>query len=457
MLQYQKRRALHGGPQGRRHDITEGGSVLAKKKAQPETWYPMDNAGVLYAAISGDDYSPVYRISAVLDKAVDAAALQRALEKNIPRFPTFHVRLRKGAFWYYFVPDDRPGPFVQEDVCNFCQPMDPCGEATRLLRVCRYENRVSIECFHALSDGGGAMVFFKTLLACYFRELGEDIPDGDGILDVTEPPRPGETEDAYRRYAGGRAAPRTWKQTAYHPTGTPEPFYTLNVTQGLLSVAQVKQVAKANGGSITEYLSAALIWTLMELQRREGRKERPVSLAIPIDLRRFFPTETVRNFILTARPCIDPRLGDYTFPEVMEQVRYQLRLELSRPLMKGSITGNVNFQKNPILKAVPCVLKDPVMKLSYRLAAIRPFSMTYTNPGIFKAPAPMARHIQRVEAVLGQPYGDTVNCASVSCGDALSISFASNLKERDVEREFFRFLVREGLHVKVLSNRSDPS
>ena len=438
-------------------NITErGGNRVARKSPVPETWYPMDNAGVLYAAISDDDYSPVYRISAVLDKTVDSAALQRALEKTIPRFPTFHVRLRKGAFWYYFVPDDRPGPFVQEDVCNFCQPMDPCGEATRLMRVCRYEDRVSIECFHALSDGGGALVFFKTLLACYFRELGEDVPDADGILNIDEPPRPGELEDAYRRYAGGRAAPREWKKTAYHPTGTPEPFYTLNVTQGILSVEKVKQKAKAYGGSVTEYLSAALIWTLMELQRRGGRRERPVSLAIPIDLRRFFSTETVRNFILTARPHIDPRLGDYTFPEVVEQVRYQLRLELSRPLMKGNITGNVNFQRNPILKAVPCALKDPVMKFSYRLAAIRPFSMTYTNPGVFQAPGSMARHIERVEAVLGQPYGDTVNCASVSCGDVLSISFASNLKERDVEREFFRFLVREGLPVKVLSNRPEP-
>lgn len=426
-----------------------------KTKAQPEVWYPMDNAGVLYAAISGDDYSPVYRISAVLDHVVDPAALQRALEKTVARFPTFHVRLRKGTFWYYFVPDDRPGPFVQEDVCNFCQPMDPCGEATRLMRVCRYQNRVSLECFHALSDGSGAVTFLKTLLAAYFRERGEEVPCEDGVLDVTEPPRPGELEDAYRRYAGGRAAPRSWKKTAYHPGGAPEPFYTLNVTQGLLSVSEVKKAAKAHGGSITEYLSAVLIWTLMKLQSQAGERERPVSLAIPIDLRRFFPTETVRNFILTARPCIDPNLGDYTFPEVVEQVRYQLRLELSKPLMRGNITGNVNFQKNPFLKAVPCVLKDPVMKLSYRLAAIRPYSMTYTNPGVFQVPKEMARHIVRVEAVLGQPYGNTVNCASVSFGDTLSVSFASNLKERDVEREFFRFLVKEGLRVKVISNRPD--
>ena len=428
---------------------------MTKKQEGAEVWYPLDNAGVLYAAISGDRYSPVYRFSAVLDEAVDSAALQRALERTIPRFPTFHVRLCKGAFWYYFVPDERPGPFVQEDVCNFCQPMEPTGEATRLIRVCRYQNRISLECFHAVSDGGGAMVFFKTLLACYFRELGEEIPNEDGILDVDEPPRAGEQEDAYRRVAGGRAAPRDWKSTAYHPSGTAEPFYTLNVTQGILSVAEVKRAAKEHGGSVTEYLAAALIYTLMELQRREGRGERPVSLAVPIDLRRFFPSETVRNFILTARPCIDPRLGDYTFPEVMEQVRYQLRLELSRPLMRGNITGNVNFQKHPLLKVIPCVIKDPVMKLAYRLSAVRPYSMTYTNPGVFRIPEQMARHIERVEVVLGQPYGNTVNCASVSCGDVLSVSFASNLVERDVEREFFRFLVKEGLHVKVISNRPD--
>ncbi len=419
-------------------------------------WYRMDNAGVLYSALQSDTYSPVYRFSAVLDAPVDPAALQRAVDRTMPRFPTFDLRLCRGAFWRYFEHDDRPGPLVQEDVRNCCQPMDLGGKESRLVRVYYYEDRVSIECFHALSDGAGAMTFFKTLLAVYLRELGEEIPNTCGVLDVTQPPREEEQEDAYFRYAKGRAARGGWHRTAYYPSGDPEPYYTLNITQGLLSVAALKEKARSYNASITEYLSAALIWTLLERQREEAPdKERPVALAIPIDLRRAFPSETLRNFILTARPCVDPSLGDYTFAEVVEQIHHQLRLETSTPLMRGKITGNVNFQKNPLLKIIPSVIKDPVMALSYKLVGVRPYSTTYTNPGIFTAPDEMARHIRRVEVVLGQPYLDTVNCASISFGDVMAISFAGNIRQRDVEGRFFRFLVREGLHVKVLSNRSD--
>lgn len=430
----------------------KGGQAVAQRKK----WYQLDNAGVLYSALQSSTYSPVYRFSAVLDRRVDPAALQRAVDRTMPRFPTFDLRLRRGVFWHYFESDDRPGPFVQEDVRNCCQPMDLGGVESRLVRVYYYENRVSIECFHALSDGGGAMVFFKTLLAVYFRELGEAVPNTHGVLDVDEPPQDEEQEDAYHRYAGGRAARGGWQKTAYHPSGTPEPYYTLNITQGLLSVSAVKERAKGYGATITEYLSAVLIWTLLERQREEEPdRERPVALDIPINLRTAFPSKTLRNFILTARPCIDPRLGDYTFAEVVEQVHHQLRLEVSKPLMRGKLTGNVNFQKNPLLKLVPLAIKDPVMELSYRLVGVRPFSTTYTNPGIFTLPPEAGRHVQWVEVVLGQPYVDTVNCASVSFGDVMAISFAGNIRQRDVEGRFFRFLVREGLHVKVLSNRPD--
>lgn len=426
------------------------------KRTEKKNWYAIDNAGVLYSALQSDTYTPIYRFSAVLTSPVDRGALQRAIDKTMPRFPTFNVRMKKGVFWHYLEHDDSPGPFLQEDVQNFCQPIDMSGDNPRLVRFYAYENRVSIEVFHALSDGGGAIFFFKTLLAVYFRELGVEVPNELGVLDVTAPPEPEELEDAYRRYAKGTVARGGWMKKAYCPGGDKEPYYTLNVTQGLCSVAALKEKAKSHGASITEYLSAVLIWTLLQRQKEEHpAHERPVALAIPINLRGVFPSKTLRNFILTARPVIDPTLGDYTFDEVVEQVHHQLRLQFSKPLLRGKITGNVSFQKNPLLKVVPCVLKDPVMELSYKLVGVRPYSTTYTNPGIFQVPEAMARHISRMEVVLGQPYGDTVNCASISFGDTMAISFAGTIRQRDVEGNFFRFLVKEGIGVKVLSNRQD--
>ena len=36
----------------------------------------------------------------------------------------------------------------------------------------------------------------------------------------------------------------------------------------------------------------------------------------------------------------------------------------------------------------------------------------------------------------------------------MEITFAGTQKETDTERDFFRFLVRDGVHVKVESNRA---
>lgn len=425
------------------------------KKAVSSEWYRLDNAGVLYSALQKETYSAIYRFSAVMDQPVDPAALQRAVDKTMPRFPTFRVRIKRGAFWYYFEPNDAPGPFVKKDISNPCQPVRFREENGWLVRFYYYERRISVEVFHAVSDGGGALVFFRTLLAVYLRELGHTIGNTHGVLDIDAPPRREELEDAYGKYAQGKGRRMKRPGKAYQNTGTAEPFYTLNVTMGFCSVLQLKQKAKEYGVSITEYLTAVLMKVILDKQHREApRKERPVALAIPINLRGWFPSETLRNFILTVRPVIDPSLGEHTFEEVLSQVHHLLRLHISRQRMRAELTGNVRFTKNRLLQIVPIVLKNPVMALGYRLAGVLPYSGTYTNPGAFTVPPEMAPHIRRMEVILGQATNPRVHCASISYGDVMEITFAGTLRESDTERDFFRFLVRDGIAVKVESNRT---
>ena len=301
------------------------------------------------------------------------------------------------------------------------------------------------------------MTLFRTLLAVYLRELGHDIPNTGGVLDVDGPPDPQEQEDAYFRYAKSRVRRGMGESKAYQNTGTPEPFYTLNVTMGLVPLDRLREVAKGYGASVTEYLSAVLIAAILAKQRREGRRrELPVALAVPINLRPHFPSRTLRNFILTVRPVIDPELGDYTFPEIVSQVHHHMRLHISRQEMQAVITRNVMLQKNRLLQLVPAPLKNLSMALSYKLVGCRPYSTTYTNPGAFTVPPEMASHIQRMEVILGQSYDARSNCASISYGNTMEITFAGTVKETDVERDFFRHLVREGIHVKVISNRNGP-
>lgn len=425
---------------------------------QSKHWYRLDNAGTLYSALQKEEYSATYRFSAVMDARVDPQALQRAVERVMPRFPGFRVRSKRGFFWHYFEPNDAPGPFVRPDIADPCQPFRFREDNGWLVRFYYYENRISFEAFHALSDGAGALVMFRTLLAVYLRELGVDVPNEGGVLDVDEPPRKEELEDAYVRYAATAGKPKraVLAKAAYPNTGTAELFYTFHVTMGFVPVDKLKAKAGEYGVSITEYLSAVLMKVILENQRRETpRRPKPVALAIPINLRAWFPSETLRNFILTVRPFIDPALGEYTFEEILHQVHHYLRLHINRQAMMADITRNVRFQTNRFLQAIPSFLKDPVMNLSYRLAAVRPYSGTYTNPGAFSVPDAMRPHIRRMEVILGQATCPRVHCASISYGNTMEITFAGTLKETDTERAFFRFLVREGIPVRVESNRTE--
>ena len=73
--------------------------------------------------------------------------------------------------------------------------------------------------------------------------------------------------------------------------------------------------------------------------------------------------------------------------------------------------------------------------------------------GAFTVPPEMAAHIRGAEVILGQATVPRCHCASISYGDTMEITFAGTQAETDTEREFFRFLVREGIPVRVESNR----
>lgn len=225
---------------------------------------------------------------------------------------------------------------------------------------------------------------------------------------------------------------------------------------GLLSVAALKQKARGYGATITEYLTAVLLLSLIEKQRAEQPfRQRPVALAIPVNLRGWFPSRSLRNFMLTLRPCVDPTLGDYTLEDLIRYVHHYMGLSLERSALRAAFTGNVRFTQNRLLQIIPMALKKPIMDFSYWLLAVRPYTATFTNPGAVALPPAMAAHIRRMEVILGQATRPSPHCAAISCGDVMEVTFAGTGRSSETERLFFTHLVREGLAVKVLSNRRE--
>ncbi|MCI9006748.1 MAG: alcohol acetyltransferase [Lachnospiraceae bacterium] len=427
---------------------------MKKRLNEKKPWYRLDLSAIVYPTLQRKNFSSVYRLSVVLKEKVEPDLLQRAVDETLPRFPTFKVAMRKGVFWRYLEPNDRPGPFVEPDIANPCMPMSFQNSSRYLIRIYYYEKRISLEVFHSLSDGGGAMYLLRTMTAVYLRLKGHPIPVGQGVLDLMEEPDAGELEDAYFRYASSKVRPPRSREKTYRIRGTREPFYTLNIITGVLPVQQVLSAARTYQVSVTEYLNAVLLYALLQKQKDDRVfRELPVSIAMPVNLRRFFPSKTLRNFITMVYPAIDPRMGDYTFEEIVLQVHHFMRYYINNKFLNADITTNAAVTRNPFIRVVPLFFKDIVVRQFYKRVQDKQSSAGLTNLGIVETPEEMKAHIERFDVLMGQPFSARTNCAVVSFGEILSISFASSIVEADVERMFFRKLVQDGIHVKIESNR----
>lgn len=424
-------------------------------RIRKDVWYKLDLSAIVYPTLQRRDFSSVYRLSVVLKEKIDPVLLQTALDRTLPRFPTYKVAIRKGLFWRYLEPNNRPGPYVLEDIKNPCMPMPFKGNNRYLIRVYYYDRRISLEAHHSLGDGTGGMCLLQTLTAVYLGLLGHPVKPEGFVLDIDSSPDPEELEDAYMRYANAQFCPPRPAEKTYRVRGTKEPFYTLNIIDGILSVQEVMAVAKRYHASITEYLNAVLLYALLQKQNADFHiRLRPVRIAMPVNLRRFFPSKTLRNFITMVYPSIDPRLGEYQFEEIVEHIHHYMRYYINDKFLRGDITTNAATQRNPLIRVVPLFIKDLVVRTFYTRVQDKNSSAGLTNMGALHVPPDMKPFIERFDIYMGQPFSSRTNCAIISFEDVLTINFASSIVEADVERYFFRKLVQDGIHVKIESNRS---
>jgi len=417
-------------------------------------WLRLDNAAKLYPAIQKKGWSSVFRLSARMREKVDLSVLQKALEQILPRFPGFAVRMRRGVFWYY-LEHNAGTPLVRPEAANPCRRMRWHENGGFLFRVSYYERRIALEVFHALCDGTGGMAFLKTLLARYQTLKGNAVPAADGVFDVEQAPRPEELEDAYARYATSSVRQSRREPKAYQVRGRRAPKNMLNIITGELDTVKALAAARGFGVTLTEYLVAVLIRALY-LQQKSARKcgLRPVKVSVPVNLRRFFPTESVRNFSQYVNPGIDPNYGDYTFEEIAEQVHHFMRMNVNEKFLNARMAVNMASERNPLTRVMPLFIKKAVLALIFRRVGEALFTSTLTNLGAVRVPSQLAGHVERFEATLGPSCKNPVNCAAISFEDRLVVSFASTICETEVERLFFTQIVKHGVPVRIESNRT---
>lgn len=423
------------------------------KQGQQLRWMRLDNAAKIYPAARRRNWNNVFRLSVTLKEDIDPDTLQKALDHIIVRFPSIAVRLRRSAFWYYL----EQIPHAPKVMPEYSYPLThfPFDDIlTCAFRVLYYRGRIAVEFFHAIADGNGGLIFLKTLAAEYIRlRHGAEIPCTDGVFDIDEPVPEEELRDDFPRYSGKTSAKRG-EATAYQLKGTLEADGYKNIVIGELDAKEVVAKAHEYGVTITELMAGVMIRSFLDIQEQRipEKRRRPVKVLIPVNLRRMFPSRTLRNFVLYVTPGIDPALGDYTLEEILGELHSIMQIELSPKRMAARIRANVKMEQILPLKLLPLFIKNIGMKIVYDLTGEKKSCITMSNLGMVRVPAEMAPYIDRFGFTLGVQHTSPNNCTIISYGGRLYVTMIRSIEEPVLEQRFYTTLRKIGLSVRVESN-----
>ncbi len=424
--------------------------------AQKQTrWRKLDNTANLFPVIPGRQASNVFRLSAVLRDEVDGVLLNEALADVLPASAVFGMRLRHGLFWNYLEQNDAPAAAVREQEAP-CRAIDPLETNRYLFRVLYFGARISLETYHALTDGTGALRFLQALCYRYCQlRYAAELPAG-ALAARYGAEQALNVQDGYLRSYLPQKAKKTYREPrAFRLRGERRMPFDMGVCTLLMPAQRLREVCRAQGASVGEMLTAAALMAVREEYLPARGAKRPVAAFVPVDLRRGFGCDTSANFF--AGVTVREHFGEAQRPfgEVLASVRVQLAEKTTREALAQKLAYTARGELNFAARLAPLPLKNGVLRLIYEGSSAGA-TLTVSNLGRVSVEPAFAPFIQSMRFLLSETKGEPVKCAAVTCKDIAAVTVTSQLEGQAVARNMARRLARAGVPVTVESAGEEP-
>ena len=411
--------------------------------AWPATlWFRLDDAAKIYPLSMKHGQMSVFRLAAVMKEPVKPELLQIALHFTIQRFPGFATTVRKGFFWHYLDQTKRRY-CIQPETDIPVRPLKIAASGSQSFRVLYYENRISVEFFHILTDATGGMCFLKTLLAEYLRLLGVGCPCGDGILDVTKPPLAGENENAFpaadRRGKGSGLTDRASLQLS----GKLAPVRPCRILHFEMDAEKLREAAKSRNATVTAYLLGLLFLAGRRATEAVGGS---FNIQVPVNMRKFYPSPTLRNFSMYCGIRLNLEQVT-TLDDILPEIQRQLTEKTSREAMTEMIHSSTRLVNS--VRFVPLFIKAPIARLIYGFLGDKIFSNTLSNLGVVHLPPEMESRVDHLEFLLGTLVSNRAGCALVTCGGKAVLTIAKQTADPSLEEALCRLLDEDAVRYAV--------
>ena len=409
-------------------------------------WRPLENAAKAFPALAFGPNTYVFRITCQLHHPIDPLLLQNALDETMRTYAFFRVVLKKGAFWYY-LEESLIHPRVVEEHGIPCQPIYNPNHEHLLFEVSYKFNRINFEVFHVLTDGISATQFMRLLVMHYLalygvQGLGDAIAEIENALsDETA------TRDAYREYYDDNTPTVLGVPEDNSPSsqlrGPRYPNHQLGIMEATLSTPALLQLAHDHHATLTECIIALLV----EAIAVNRTSNLPITIAVPVNLRRFFPSQTQRNFHRAIRLRFsEPTL--HSFASILDNTRVLMQQQTSRDQLKSKMNSFTALEKQPLMRLAPLSLKNFVFRITNKRVN-RSVTAIVSNMGVLTLPTVATQHITHFSAI---SHTHALQICLISYNDKLTIGLTSALMSLEVQRDFFRGLTSRGLSVTLATN-----
>jgi NRPS condensation-like uncharacterized protein len=412
-------------------------------------WRRLDNSAKIFPMSTGEKYSTVFRLSVLLKEEVKPEILQKAVKEALEKYQSFKVRMKAGLFWYYLEQNNKI-PIVEEEREYPCKHINPKKNGGYLFKVTYFKTKINIDIFHSLTDGNGGTTFFREIVYTYLEMChGNELDSGNRQTRKIEEYN---TEDSYMKNYDQKAKSNASGKRAYELKGSKIKLGAISAIHQIINLEQLKFESKKYEATITQYLTAVLMYSIYNENYIKNKGKKPIKICIPVNLKKYFPSKTISNFFsyITLLGKVNEEKMD-TFEKMIEFVKKEFKELLTEKEIMKTMSANVKLGNNIFIKSIPLFLKNIIVRLSY--LEIRKYStITYSNIGRIGILGDYQKYIEYFLVLIAPDPVEKIKCSSCTFENKIVFTFTSILNDNKIEKAFFTFLRNRGINVTIESN-----
>lgn len=416
------------------------------RKKEDLSWRRLDNYAKLFPLASTRKYSSVFRLSIVLKEKIEPEILEKAVRFALRKFKFFKVRMRRGLFWYYFEHNTK-NVLIEEETDYPCKYIDLPANNDYLFKITYFDKKINLDIFHCLTDGNSALHFLKEITYNYI-EISHF--NSKNISNDNERKINYNVVDSYKATYDKKLKAENKGKKAYVLSGKELLPGVVAVTHEYIDATKIKELAKQSESTVTQYLTAVLIYSIYQEQKKGKKQNRQIKISVPVNLKKYFPSKTISNFFSYIDINVDA-CKEKTFEKILEEVKKQFKEKLTEEELLKTISTNVKLGNNAILRIFPLFIKKKIVQLAYR--EIRKYNTTtLSNIGRIGFIAEYKKYIDKVLFLIAPESIEKIKCTACSVDNCIIFTITSVIKERTVENNIKNFLKSKGVEVEIEGN-----